>query len=330
MRRRDLVTFLGATAIGWPLAAAAQQTAKTRRVGVLSNGAANDRVSSARIAVFRRALQALGWTEGQNIRIDVRYGGIDPDRLRSSGAELVGLAPDAILVHGSNTLAAMSTLTRSIPIVFVVVDDPVRLGLISNLARPGGNITGFAQSVDQSMGSKYLQLLREIAPHVSRVAVMIQPSNPSAHNTSRAITAAAVAANLAATEGLVRSARDLAPVLAGLSKTPGTGLIFTGDTFFAANRYDIIKFVQRYHLPALYTTQDIPESGGLMSYGASIAEEYRQGASYVDRILRGAKPGDLPVQAPTKYDLEINLKAAKALGLTVPQSLLIQADEVIK
>jgi len=327
MRRRDLVTFLGATAIGWPLAAAAQQTAKTRRVGVLSNGAANDRVSSARIAVFRRAHQALGWTEGQNIRIDVRYGGIDPDRLRSSGAELIALAPDAILVHGN--VEALSTLTHSIPIVFVVVPDPVRRGIVSNLARPGGNITGFAQN-ELSMGSKYLQLLREIAPHVSRVAVMITPSNAIGHSgIERVITASAKAANLATTERPVRSARDLAPVLAALSKTLGTGLIFSGNTFFTANRYDIIKLVQRYHLPAVYAVPEFPESGGLMSYGASIVEEYRQAASYIDRILRGAKPGDLPVQNPTKYYLAINLKAAKALGLTVPPSLLIQADEVI-
>ena len=327
MRRRDLITLLGGATIAWPSIAMAQQPAGVRKIGVLAT-AANDRALQARLAAFRQGLAARGWTEGQNVQFDTRYAGGDLQRFEIVATELVKSAPDAILAVSNGAVTPLKQRTRSIPIVFVGVIDPVGGGYVSSLSQPGGNITGFSM-YDVDFLTKMLQLLREIAPRTTRAGLAYFSTASWAGRAIRSIEAAVKSARIDAIELPLRSVNDFQRI-ARLGDEPDTSLIVFPSPFALVHRAEIVKLAARYRLPAIYGLPDFTPTGGLMSYNSNLTESFRQAASYVDRILRGAKPGDLPVQNPTKYTLSINLKTAKALGLTVPQSLLIQADEVIK
>jgi len=328
MTRRDLIALLGSAMVSAPGTAMAQQAAGTRKVAVLSAGLAMDKVTSARIAAFRGALQALGWTDGKNIHFDYRYAGTNPANLRSAAAELVALAPDAIFANNTQALAAVRQLTRSIPIVFVRVADPVSQGFVASLARPGGNATGFTYA-DFAMGTKWLELLKEMAPRVARIALIFNPHNPSSRGFLNSVEVAAKSSGLGTIELPIEGVDDIDRI-DGIGGTPVTGLIVLPDQLDTIYSDQLVKLAARFQAPALYGLRDLTLVGGLMSYDSDIIEVHKQAATYVDRILRGEKPGDLPVQNPTKYELVINLRTAKALSLTVPQSLLIRADELIK
>jgi len=298
-----------------------------RTIGVL-NGNANDEVEQASFLAFRQGLQALGWMDGQNVRFDLRYANANINRIPTLAAELVNLAPDAILSVTPSVIVVLKQRTRSIPIVFVRVSDPVSLGVVDSLARPGGNITGFT-SFDYPIGTKWLQLLKEIAPRITRVVLIFNPQNVATLGYRRSVKPAAKTAGISVTELQIGSMADIQR-LADIGTEPRTGVIVLPDPFTLGHRAQIVRAAARRQLPAIYALPEFTASGGLMSYSPNFTEQFRQAASYVDRILRGAKPADLPIQNPTKYDLSINLKTAKALALTVPQSLLIQADEVLR
>lgn len=327
MNRRDLITLLGGATIAWPCVAMAQQPPGMRKIGAVSTTTANDRVWQTHFAAFRQGLAALGWSEGQNVQFEIRYAGGDPQRFQSLAAELVRSAPDVILATGSDAVLALKQRTRSIPIVFAGVVDPVTRGFVSSISHPGANITGFAM-YDGGSFTKLLQLLREIAPRTVR-AGLVYYAPAYIGRPFRSLEAAAKSARIDAIELPLRSAEDIQRI-ARLSDKPDTSLIVLPSFFVFVHRAEILKLAARYHLPAIYGNRDFIPAGGLVSYDSDLTESFRQAALYVDRILRGAKPGDLPVQNPTKYELSINLKTAKALGLTVPPPLLIQADEVIK
>jgi putative ABC transport system substrate-binding protein len=309
MKRREFITLIGG-AVAWPLAARAQQGERVRRIGVLMNLAADDPESLARIGAFLQGLQELGWTDGRNVRLDYRWGVGDPGRYRSYATELAAAAPDLILGGGA-AVVALQQATRTVPIVFVGISDPVGVGVVASLARPGGNITGFAFS-EYGTSAKSLELLKQIAPAVTRAAVLRDPSLATGIGQLAAIQAVAPSLGVA----FVRGTND------GLIVTPGAGV--------AARRELIVALAARHRLPAVYPFRYFVTAGGLISYGSDPVDPYRRAAGYVDRILKGEKPADLPVQAPTKYELVINLKTAKALGLEVPPSLLARADEVIE
>jgi len=328
MKRRDLVALLGSVTMSWPCAAVAQQTGGMRKIGVLFNSAPNEPTNAVRLTAFRQALQALGWTEGGNVKFEVRNGNGDDKHLSDVATELVTSAPDAILAASSVVVLALKRHTHEIPIVFVGVSDPVGQGLVASLARPGGNVTGFS-NFDFAMATKWLQLLKEIAPAATRVALVFNPGVPSYRGFLGAAEAAAKSAGIAATELRLAQAADLGRV-AALGRKPDIGLIVLPNIWANIHRDEVVRAVARKRLPAIYSQPGFTPLGGLMTYTIDPIADSRGAASYVDRILRGAKPGELPVQNPVKYDLSINLKTAKALGLTVPQSLLIQADEVIK
>lgn len=318
--------FSGAT-IAWPSIAMAQQPAGMRKIGVLAT-AANDRALQARLAAFRQGLAALGWSEGQQAQFEIRYAGADLQRFQSLATDLVKSAPDVILAVSNAAVTALKQQTRSIPIVFVGVIDPVGGGYVSSLAQPGGNITGFT-IYDVGFLTKMLQLLREIAPRTTRVGLVYFSKAFWAALSIRSIEATAKSARIDAIELPLRNVDDIQRI-ARLADKPDTSLIVFPSPFALVHRAEIIKLAARYHVPAIYAVPDFTPAGGLMSYDSDVTESFRQAAFYADHILRGAKPCNLPVQNPTKYTLSINLKTAKALGLTVPQSLLIQADEVIK
>jgi putative tryptophan/tyrosine transport system substrate-binding protein len=305
VRRRELISLLGGAAVAWPLAARAQQGERIRRIGILQGLAESDPEAQARTVAFRQALEALGWTEGRNIRIDYRFAGGDPARVQAYATELVKAAPDLIVGHSTPVAAALKQATRTIPIVLVAVNDPLGQGFVASLARPGGNITGFA-FVEFTMVGKWLELLKEMAPGVRRVALMFNPQ-----------TAPYYAIYL----------RELNPV--NELAAPAGGLIAAADPFAVAHRALIMRLAQHHRLPAVYGLRQFVAEGGLMSYGPDTVDIVRRSASYVDRILKGATPADLPIQQPTKFELAINLKTAKALGLEVPPTLLARADEVI-
>jgi len=323
MRRRDFVTLLGGAAT-WPIAARADGA---RRVGVLIATVESDPEGQARAAALRQGLETLGWTESRTIRMDTRWGA-DEDHLRASAEELVGLGPDVIVVNSSQAVVALQRATRTIPIVFVQVGDPAAQGFVASLARPGGNMTGFA-TTESAIGVKWLELLKEIAPSVTRVAAIHDPANPNWVGYLRAIEAAAPSFAVQFTPALVRNAQDIERAMDALVREPNGGLIVVASPLISDHRELIISLAARHRVPAVYQFRFYVTNCGLVSYGIGNIDLFRRAAGYVDRILKGEKPADLPVQNPTRYELVINLKTAKALSLTIPPSVFARADEVI-
>ncbi len=331
MRRRDFVGLLGgvaATELLWPFSARAQQTDRMRRVAVLI-GISDDAEGQSRVAAFQKGMQELGWTEGRNVRLDVRFTGGTVDRARAYAAELVRIAPDAILANAAEAVAALQQQTRTIPIVFAQVVDPVNSGFVESLARPGGNITGFT-SFDYGMGTKWPEILKEIAPHVTRIGVLRDPTLPASAGLMGAIQGVSPSFRVEVSSLDSRDAAAIERRINAFAREPNGGLIVLPGVTATVHRELIIALTTRHRLPTIYPYRYYTTSGGLISYGIDNLDLYRRSASYVDRILKGAKPADLPVQFPTKFELVINLKTAKALGLNVPQSLLVRADEVIE
>jgi len=329
VRRREFITLLGGTAGGWPLAARAQQAERTRRIGVLFPGAADDPDGQARIAAFLQGLGELGWTVGRNVRIDTRWSAVDADRIRRYAAELVALAPDVILATGSATLGPLLQATRTVPIVFAQVPDPAGAGFVDSLARPGGNATGFL-TFEYGISAKWLELLKQIAPGVTRAAVIRDAAISAGIGQFAAIQSVAPSFGVELTPVNVRDPPEIERAVAAFARGPNGGLIVTGSPLAVVHRNLIITLAARHKLPAVYNRRLYVTGGGLISYGPDLANQYRRAAGYVDRILKGEKPADLPVQTPTKYELVLNLKTAKALGLDVPATVLARADEVIE
>jgi len=328
VKRRELITLLGTAIVARPSAAGAQPASSMRRIGYLAAGRATDTVSPMQLAALTRGLRALGWIEGQNIQLDIRRSEGDDARFPALAEELVALNPEVIIAVTPPAVVALKHITQSIPIVFTRVTDPVGQRFVSGLARPGRNITGFAD-FPFSIGTKWLQLLREVAPRIVQVALLYNPVNSVHTGFLRAVEGALKSARMSATELPIQSVNDFQR-LAALAGKPGIGVITVPDGFTFAHRAELAQLAARNRLPTIYGVQGFTTAGGLISYAPSLLDPYRRAASYVDRILRGEKPADLPVQYPTKYELSINLKAAKALGLAVPPSLLIQADEVLR
>src|SRR5215475_4734754 len=320
MKRRTFITLLGGAA-AWPLAARAQQGARVRRIGVLMATAANDPLGQARIAAFLHGLQQLGWTDGRNVRIDTRWSGGNADEIRKHAAELVGIAPDVILASGGSVAGPLLQATRTIPIVFTSTPDPVGAGFVESLARPGGNATGFT-IYEYGISGKWLELLKEIAPHVTRAAVIRDPTIAAGAGQLGAIQSVAPSLGVELRPLGVRDAGEIERAVTAFAQSSNGGLIVTGSTLATVHRELITMLAARHRLPAVYPLRSFVTVGGLISYGPDSIDPYRQAAGYVDRILKGEKPADLPVQAPTKYELAINLKTAKALGLEVPATLL--------
>jgi putative tryptophan/tyrosine transport system substrate-binding protein len=329
MRRRDFITLLGGAAVAWPLPARAQQPDRMRRVGVLMNLAESDPESQSRIAAFREGLAKLGWAEGRDVQIDYRWFAGDPDRARAYAAELVKLKPEVIFAATSSSLAPLQRETLSVPIVFAQLADPVGGGFVASLARPGGNITGFA-NFEYAIGAKWLELLKQIAPQVTRVAVIYDEANPEAKEFLPVIEAAARSFGVQVSISAVRDAAGIERAIAEFTREPNGGLLPLPGPLMGVHRELIISLATRHRLPNVYAYRYYPTGGGLASYGTDNIDLYRRAASYVDRILKGEKPGDLPVQQATKFELVINLKTAKALGLDPPISLLARTDEVIE
>ena len=316
MRRREFITLIGGAA-AWPLAARAQQPERVRRIGVLSSLAADDAAAQARLAAFVRSLRELGLTEGRDVRIDVRWGAGNPDDARKYAAELLALAPDVILASGGTVVGTLLQATRTVPIVFTQIADPVGGGLVASMSRPGGNATGFT-TTDYGMSGKWLELLKEIAPRVTRVAVLRDTAIPQGIGQFGAIQSVAPALALEVSPVNVRDAGELEHDITAFSSGPSGGIVVTASGIAIVHRDLIIALAARHKLPAVYPARLYVTAGGLISYGSDAIDPHRRAAGYVDRILKGEKPGDLPVQAPTKYETVINLKTAKALGLTFP------------
>ena len=329
MKRRTFITLLGGAAVAWPLAARAQETQRVRRIGVLMNTSAGDPEGQARIAAFHQGLQEWGWTLGRNARIDVRWGAVDADNSRRYAAELVALAPDVILASASAAMGALQQTTRTLPIVFVSIIDPVGAGFVESLARPGGNATGFAL-FEYTLSGKWLELLKEIAPGVTRAAVFRDPAVGSGTGQYAIIQAVAQSLGVELRPMDVRDPGEIERAIVAFAQVPNGGLITAGAPSAGAHRNLIITLATRHQLPAVYPIPYFARSGGLMSYGPDSVDQYRRAASYVDRILKGERPGDLPVQQPTKFEFVINLRTAKALSLDMPPTLLARADEVIE
>jgi putative ABC transport system substrate-binding protein len=328
--RRQFMSALGGAAVAWPLAARAQQSERMRRIGVLMNFEAGEPEGQARELAFAQGLQKFGWTEGGNVQIDTRWAADDADRDRRYSAELVALAPDVILASASPSVAALQRVARDVPIVFANVIDPVGAGFVASLARPGGNTTGFS-AFEYSISGKWIELLKEIAPSVSRAAVLRDPALAAGIGQFAAIQALAPPSfGVELTPIDVRDPSEIERAITAFGREANGGLIVTASPQAVTHRDLIISLATRYRLPNVYAFRYYPASGGLASYGPNAIDEFTRAAAYVDRILKGEKPANLPVQAPTKYELVINLKSAKALGLTVPQSILARADEVIE
>jgi len=328
MKRREFITLFGSAA-AWSLTAYAQQPERTRRIGVLMFLAEDDPESRPRIAAFIEGLQQLGWIVGRNIQLEIRWGAADAVRSRRYAAELAALAPDVILAAASQSTAALREATRTLPIVFVGVTDPVGAGYVASLARPGGNATGFSY-VEYGMSGKWLELLKEIAPSVTRAAILRDPTLPSGIGTLGAIQSAAPAFGIETSPMDVSDPGEIERGITDFARKSNGALVVTTSPQAIVNRKLIITLASQHRLPAVYFIRSFAKDGGLISYGPDAVAPYRQAAGYVDRILKGEKPADLPVQAPTKYEMVINLKTAKALGLTVPPALLTLADEVIE
>jgi putative ABC transport system substrate-binding protein len=328
MRRRDFITLVGGAAVAWPLAARAQQADKVQRIGVVMDDVDGDPEAQVYVMAFRQKLQELGWTDGRNLRIDYRWAAGDSTQRQSYAQELVGSAPAVILTVGTPLVAALHRATRTIPIVFISANNPIGFGFVASLARPGGNITGFIE-FEPSMGGKWLETLKEIAPRISQVALIFNPDTHTGQYFA-SIEAAASSLSVTATRTPFHSAAEIESAINAFAIAPNVGLLVLPDVSTALHRDLIIALAAKYHLPAIFPFRRFVTNGGLVWYGTDLVEQFRQAASYVDRILRGAKPDELPVQAAVKFDLVINLKTAKALGLTIPEKLLVRADEVIE
>jgi ABC-type uncharacterized transport system substrate-binding protein len=328
MRRREFISLIGGAA-AWPLVAHAQQPERMRRIGVLMNFAENDPVAQARVTAFLQVLQQLGWTNGRNVRIDVRWSAGDPERNRRYAAELVALTPDAILAASTVSVAALLQAARALPIVFVQVADPVGAGFIASLAKPKGNITGFT-IYEYGMSAKWLEMLKEIAPRVTRVGIVRDSASVAEIGMFGAIQAVAPSLGMQLSPISLGNASEIERGISALAHEPNRGLIVVGSSAAFVHREQIIALAARYQLPAVYPDRGFITAGGLISYGPDRLDDYRRAAVYVNRILNGEKPADLPVQTPTKYEMVINLKTAKALGLSVPLGMQQRADEMIE
>jgi putative tryptophan/tyrosine transport system substrate-binding protein len=328
MRRREFIALIGGASVVWPLAARAQQNERVRHVAVLNNLAEDDPAGQADLASFARALQQLGWTDGHNVQIERRWGAGDVDRIRKNVTDLVALEPD-VIVAGGASMGLLMQATRTVPIVFVVLADPVGAGFVESLARPGGNATGFT-TLEYAMSGKWLELLKEIAPETAQVAVVRDTASGSGPAQFGAIQAVAGPLGVELKPVAVGDAAEIERGITSVARASHGGLIVTQSPYAAFHRDLIVTLVAAHKLPAVYFFRSFVADGGLISYGPDFVDEYRQAAGYVDRILKGEKPADLPVQAPTKYELVVNLKTAKALSLTIPSSVLARADEVIE
>jgi putative ABC transport system substrate-binding protein len=328
LRRRDFIVGLGGAA-AWPLAARAQQGDRVRRIGLLMWGDENDPVAKTYVSAFAQALAASGWTDGRNVRMDLRWAAGDINRIRASAQDLVGLQPDIIVTDSAPATVAVQRETRTIPVVFVNVGDPVASGIVARLDRPSGNATGFG-FLEASLGGKWLELLSEIAPGLKRAAIMFNSDTAPASAYMPSLETAARSLKIALSIAPVRSDVEIETTIIALGREPGGGLVVMPDVFTAVHRAPIILAAARNNVPAVYYLSYFARDGGLLSYGVDPVDPFRRAATYVDRILRGAKPGDLPVQFPTKFEMAVNLKAAKALGLAVPPSILLRATEVIE
>jgi putative ABC transport system substrate-binding protein len=329
VKRRTFITILGGAAAAWPLAASAQQGERMRRIGVLMPSAADDEEYQARMTAFLQGLAQLGWFDGRNVRIDTRWAVADADRIRKYAAELVALAPDVILAPGSATTGPLLQATRTIPIVFATIPDPVGAGFVESLARPGGNATGFI-AFEYGLSAKWLELLKQIAPSVTRAAILRDSAVASGIGQFGAIQSVAPSVGVEVNPINVRDAAEIERAVAAFARASNGGLIVTGSALTAIHRALIVKLAAQYRLPAVYPGRYWVTGGGLISYGPDRVDQYRLAAGYVDRILKGEKPADLPVQAPTKYELVANLKTAKSLSLDIPSTVLARADEVIE
>jgi putative tryptophan/tyrosine transport system substrate-binding protein len=328
MKRREFILLLvGAAA--WPLPARAQQRERARRVGVLMNAAAEDSEAQSYVAAFQQGMQELGWSAGHNLRIDIRWGGDDADRWRRYAEELLALSPDVIVAAGGAIVSRLQRVSRTVPIVFAQSIDPVGAGVVASLPRPGGNATGFAQ-FEYSLSGKWAELLKEIVPGLKRISVLREPANPAGIGQWAIIQAAATAAGMEVSPLAVRDPGEIERGIANFAREPNGGLVVAVGSSTTLHRGAIIASAARHQLPAVYAYRYFVTAGGLISYGTDLLGQYRRAAGYVDRILKGEKPADLPVQSPIKYDLTINLKTAKALGLDLPPTLLARADEVIE
>jgi putative tryptophan/tyrosine transport system substrate-binding protein len=330
VRRREFIALVGGASLAWPLAALAQQSQRMRRIGMLVGLAEDDPDSQPRMAALREELVKLGWAEGRNIEIDIRSAAADVASMKRFAKELVALQPDLVLTQSTPAAAAMLAQTRTIPVVFVLVADPVGSGFVASLPRPGGNATGFTPIVS-SLGGKWVELLKEIAPHVTRVTLLFNP--PTATFVRDYVNSFRAATASVGVEAIVAPVNDMAELqayFATRARGLNNGLVVIPDAFTQHHLAEIVELAARYRVPAIDWSRSFTEIGGLISYGPYLIEEYRRAALYVDRILKGEKPNDLPVQAPVKFELVINLKTAKAFGLTIPQSILLRADEVIE
>jgi putative ABC transport system substrate-binding protein len=329
MKRRGFIALLGGAAAAWPLAARAQQGERIRRIGVLHSLASDDPEGQARLTAFVQGLQELGWTDGRNVRIDYRWAAGDAERARRYAAELVALAPDVILAHGGSIVPSLLQATRTVPIVFTQTPDPVGAGFVNSLARPGGNVTGFT-GFEYGISAKWLELLKEIAPRVTRAAVIRDAAIASGTGQWGALQSVAPSFGVELSPVNMSDAGEIERAVAAFARSPNGGMILTASTLAVIHRELIITLAARYRLPVVYWNRFYVTAGGLISYGPDSIDPHRRAAGYVDRILKGEKPADLPVQAPTKYELAINLKTAKTLGLDVPTSLIARANEVIE
>jgi ABC-type uncharacterized transport system substrate-binding protein len=330
MRRRSFITLLSGAAAAWPLAAHAQQQERMRRIGVLMGFAENDPAAQSWLAAFRDALTKLGWKEAGNLQIEVRWAAADPDRIRTLAKELVDLRPEAIFAQTTPVISTLAREIPTIPVVFAYVADPIGFGFATSFAHPGGNITGFT-FVDSTMGSKWLELLKEIAPGTGRAALLFNPATaPQFKFFMPSIQKAAVSHAVETIATPVHAQDEIEGIIAAQARNPGGALIVMPDVFTDTNRQLIIALTARYGVPAIYPRPVFAQSGGLIAYGVDLTEQFRQAAGYIDRILKGERAGDLPIQQPTKFQLVINLKTAKALGLTVPLILQMTADELIE
>ncbi len=327
--RREAISLLGGAAFAWPLAARAQQPERMRRIGMLLPATADDPEFQARVGAFLQGLALLGWTIGRNVRIDIRWATANAADIRRHAAELAALAPDVILAHGASSVGPLLQATRTVPIVFPVISDPVAAGFVDSLARPGGNATGFMNN-EYSIAGKWLELLKQIAPGVTRAAVLRDPTQGSGTSQFAAIQAVAPSLRVEVNPANVRDPGEIDRALAVFARSSNGGLIVTSGGSAIVHRDLIITLAAQHKLPAVYFERLFVVAGGLISYGSNEVDQYRQAAAYVDRILKGEKPADLPVQAPTKYETVLNLKTAKALGLDVPATVLARADEVIE
>jgi putative ABC transport system substrate-binding protein len=329
MQRREFITLIGGAAVSWPLVVRAQQPDRMRRIGVLTGITAEDPENKTRLAAFEQALQQLGRTQGRNVRIDYRSAGGDAATSHKQAEELVALAPDVIVSSGSFSTGQLLRVTHTVPVVFAIVPDPVGSGFVDSLAQPGGNATGFMQ-FEYGLSGKWLELLKEIAPGLTRAIVLWDPAITAGIGQFAIIQSVATSAGVDIKPVNVRDAGEIERAITAFARSPNGGLIVTASALSLVHRDLIIALAARHKLPAVYFERGFVANGGLISYGADFIEQYRRAAGYVDRILNGEKPADLPVHAPTKYELVINLKTAKALGLTMPPSVLARADEVIE